>query len=92
MFYVYLLQSAKNGELYIGQTSDLKRRIVEHNQGLNLSTKRYKPWRIVYYEACLDKEDSLRREGYLKTSQGGRLLKRRLKEFLYKQKLKDLTD
>jgi len=87
MFYVYVLQSIKEGIIYIGCTSDLKRRLVEHNQGLNFSTKRYVPWKLIYYEACLDKEDATRREGYLKTTQGGRLLKRRLKEYLYKLKI-----
>ena len=80
MFYNYVIQSLKDKQLYIGFTTDLKKRLIEHNQGLNLSTKRYKPWIIVYYEACLDKGDAIRREGYLKTTQGGRLIKRRLKE------------
>ena len=84
MFYTYVLQSKKNKEIYIGYTADLKKRLTEHNQGLSPSTKRYMPWRIIYYEACLDQDDAKRREGYLKTTQGGRLLKRRLKEFLYK--------
>ncbi len=92
MFYNYVLQSDKNGEIYIGFTSDLKKRFKEHNQGLNLSTKKYKPWKIIYYEACLDEKDARRREYYLKTTQGGRLLKRRLKEFLYSKKSKDLTN
>jgi len=83
MFYTYVLESLKNGELYIGSTNDLKRRFVEHNQGLNLSTKRYVPWRIVYYEACLNRRDAERREQYFKKTQGKRLLKRRLKEFFY---------
>ena len=71
--------------MYIGYTSDLKRRFVEHNQGLNLSTKHDKPWAIIYYEACIDEDDAKRREYYLKTTQGGRLLKRRLMEYLYKK-------
>ena len=50
MFYVYILQSNKNKELYIGYTSDLRKRIKEHNQGLNFSTKRYMPWKIIYYD------------------------------------------
>jgi len=84
MFYNYILMSLKNNELYTGFTSDLKKRLQEHNQGLNFSTKRYMPWKVVYYEACLDKDDAVRRERYLKTTQGGRLVKRRLKEYLYK--------
>lgn len=90
MFYTYILQSKKNSQLYVGYTSDLKRRIREHNQGLNFSTKKYMPWEIIYYEACIEESDAKRREKYLKTTQGNRLIKRRLKDFLYKSK--NLTD
>lgn len=60
--------SLVNGDLYTGFTNDLKKRLKEHNQGLNFSTKRYMPWKIIYYEACLDKDDAVRRERYLKTT------------------------
>lgn len=86
MFYVYILQSNKNKQLYIGYTSDLKRRFKEHNLGLNFSTKRYMPWKIIYYEACIEESDAKRREKYLKTTQGNRLIKRRIKDYLYKSK------
>lgn len=82
-FYVYVLISLKNKELYIGLTTDLRRRVKEHNLGLNRSTKPYMPWKLIYYEACLSEHDARRRERYLKTNQGGRLLKRRLKEYFY---------
>ncbi|GBE16246.1 GIY-YIG nuclease superfamily protein [bacterium BMS3Abin15] len=83
MFYIYILESTKNKNLYIGYTNNLRKRIREHNQGLNKSTKPYIPWKLIYYEACLNKEDAERRENYLKTSQGQRLTKRRLKEYFY---------
>ena len=86
MFYVYLLESKKDKDLYTGYTRDLKQRIKEHNQGLNFSTKKSAPWNIIYYEACLSEKDARRREGYLKTSQGVRLLKRRLKEYFYERR------
>jgi len=86
MFYVYLLESKENGNLYIGYTADLKKRLLEHNQGKNISTRPYMPWEMIYYEACLNKEDAMRREKYLKTSQGRRLTKRRLKEYFYTKK------
>jgi putative endonuclease len=86
MFYTYVLESLKNEELYLGYTNDLKRRLKEHNQGLNILTKKYLPWNIIYYEACLNKEDAVRRERYFKTTQGRRLLKRRLKEYFYNKK------
>jgi len=92
MFYTYILQSLKNKELYIDYSSDLKRRIEEHNKGLNFSTKRCLPWEIIYYEACKEESDAKRREKYLKTTQGGRLIKRRIKDYLYKSKSKNLTD
>ena len=82
-FYVYVLKSAENNHLYYGSTNDLVRRVKEHNLGLNRSTKAYRPWKLIYYEACLHEQDAKRRENYLKTSQGGRLLKRRLKEYFY---------
>lgn len=86
MFYVYTLESLKNGTLYVGYTKDLKNRLKEHNQGLNFSTKPYKPWKVIYYEACTDEIDAKRREKYLKTTQGRRLLRRRLKEYFFKKK------
>lgn len=85
-YYVYLIESKKNGKLYIGYTINLAQRLKEHNQGLNFSTKPYRPWRPIYYEACLNEKDAKRREGYLKTSQGQRLIKRRLKEYFYSKK------
>jgi putative endonuclease len=86
MFYNYILQSKNGSEIYTGYTSDLRKRLKQHNQGLNKSTKPYIPWELIYYEACLDIADAKRREHYLKTSQGQRLLKRRLKEYFYKLK------
>ena len=86
-FYVYVIESIKSeNEIYIGFTQDLKERLVQHNEGLSTSTKRYMPWRLIYYEACRDRLDAERRERYLKTSQGRRLLKRRLKEYFYEKK------
>lgn len=83
-YYVYVLQSKKDGGLYIGYTGDLKARFQQHNHGLNFSTKSKIPWELIHYEAYRDKEDAKRREQYLKTSQGSRLLKRMLKEYFYK--------
>ena len=86
--YVYVLQSIKNQNLYVGYTKDLKERLERHNQGFNVSTKPYRPWKLIHYEAYRDKDDTKRREKYLKTSQGSRLLKRMLKEYFYNQKQK----
>lgn len=82
-FYVYVLQSIKSEVFYIGSTGNLVRRVKEHNLGLNQSTKPYRPWKLICYEACRNRIDAKRREHYLKTSEGGRLLKRRVKEYLF---------
>lgn len=83
MFYVYCLDNEINDDLYFGYTKDLKRRIKEHNQKLNFSTKRYSPWKLIYYEACVNDKDAKRREKYFKTNQGRRMMKTRIKEYLY---------
>jgi len=51
MYYVYLLQSKLNNEIYTGSTTDLRKRFMEHNEGKEKSTKRYAPWKLIYYEA-----------------------------------------
>ena len=84
MFYVYVLED-KRGNFYTGSTHDLKKRLDEHNKGMNTSTKN-QVWKVVYYEACLDERDARRREKWLKTTHGGRLLKRRLREYLYERR------
>jgi predicted GIY-YIG superfamily endonuclease len=46
MYYVYLLQSLKNKSLYIGCTSNLKKRLMEHNSKKVYHTSKYAPWKI----------------------------------------------
>jgi putative endonuclease len=86
MFYVYVLESKKDDSLYVGYTNDLVKRFKEHNRGRVHSTKRKIPWILIHYEAYLNSRDTTRRERYLKTNQGARLLKRMLKEYFYDKK------
>jgi putative endonuclease len=88
-YYVYVLQSKMTKELYTGYTKDLKERLEKHNRGLNFSTKAGVPWKLIHYEAYRNEEDAKRREKYLKTSQGNRLMKRMLKEYFYEYKSKN---
>ena len=66
MYYVYIIKSSKTGDIYIGSTDNLKRRITEHNEGKSYSTKLNIPWYIVYYEAYKSEEDARTREHNLK--------------------------
>lgn len=86
MFYVYILQSEKKQKLYIGKTTNLKRRVFEHNAGQNVSTKAYTPWTIIFYEAYTNQNDASRREKYLKTTQGHQTINRMLKDHLQQYK------
>ncbi len=82
MSYVYVLRSSKSGRLYTGFTSALRKRLTEHSSGKSFHTKSRGPYELIYYEACMDANDALAREKYLKTGMGKRYLKNRVKRFL----------
>ena len=81
LWYVYVLMSLKTEEWYIGSTRDLRKRIFSHNHGENIATKSAKPWKIIYSEFGLNREDARAREKYLKSGMGRRYLKNRMKFF-----------
>jgi putative endonuclease len=82
MSYSYVLISIKDGNLYTGYTKDLKVIFEQHNCGQVESTKERRPLELIYYEACLNQKDTLRREKYLKTYHGKLHIKKRLKSYL----------
>ncbi|MRS03375.1 GIY-YIG nuclease family protein [bacterium] len=82
MYYTYVLQSLTDMNFYTGYTKDLKLRFEQHNIGLVESTKERRPFKMVYYEACLSQNDAVKREKYLKSYHGKMFLKRRLKSYL----------
>ena len=81
MGYLYVLQSVREGsQLYSGTTSDLRRRVKAHEEGLSRTTRRTQPMRLVYYEAFRDPEDAKERETVLKQFGGSyRQLLRRIR-------------
>ncbi|MDD5343953.1 MAG: GIY-YIG nuclease family protein [Smithella sp.] len=84
MYYVYILQSERDKEFYVGQTSDLKRRYSEHQAGRVESTRNRVPLKLLCYEAYNTKEEAARREEYLKTSDGRKDIRKRVIESLMK--------
>lgn len=79
MYYVYVLASLKTKWLYVGYTSDLRKRFRQHNAGKSNYTRKYLPWRLVYYEAYASKLDAMEREKSLKRhAKGLSLLKKRI--------------
>jgi putative endonuclease len=73
-YYTYVLKSGKDGNFYTGSTSNLMKRLEEHNKGQVPSTRYKLPLNLIYYEACLNKDDAFSREKYLKTGMGKRYL------------------
>ena len=70
MYCVYVLKSLKDGKRYIGCTSDLNRRLKEHNSGRTKSLKNRKPLIVIYKEEIKQKEEAFKREKYLKSGKG----------------------
>ena len=82
MYYTYVLQSKKDGKFYTGFTKNLKLRFEQHSKGQVESTKDRGPFKLIYYEACLSRDDATKREKYLKTYHGKMFLRKRLKSYL----------
>jgi putative endonuclease len=77
-YFVYILKSIKDGKNYAGYTKNLKLRFEQHKNGEVKSTKYRRPLKLIYFEACLNQQDALKREKYFKTHYGKMYLKNRL--------------
>jgi putative endonuclease len=77
--YVYILQSLEMpDQLYIGWTSDLRARFGAHNSGKSPHTRKFRPWKIVFYAAFESKQRAIAFERYLKSGSGTVFRKRHL--------------
>ena len=90
MFYIYILFSEKDKQLYIGYTTDIKERIKKHINGFVVATKFRRPLKLIYCETYLNSNDAKRREKFLKGGKGHNELKIQLREILKKLKYKNL--
>ena len=81
-YYVYILFSSKDQKFYIGYTTDLKSRVQQHLGGKVASTRNRRPLCLIFSERYINKKDAQRREKYLKSSVGKRMLRLILKETL----------
>jgi predicted GIY-YIG superfamily endonuclease len=79
MYFVYSIQSKNNPDrYYVGLTSDVERRLEEHNAGKSIHTQKFRPWKLVSYTAFIDNARAEKFETYLKTSSGRAFAKKRL--------------
>ena len=79
--YVYILQSKRDRKFYTGYTKNLKLRFEQHQKEIVESTKNRGPFKLIYFEGCLNQQDATRREKYLKTFYGKMFLRKRLKSY-----------
>ena len=70
MWWVYVLESSKNGRLYTGSTNDLDRRLAEHQRGKTRYTRHAGPFTLVHTEKHPTRLDARKRERFLKSGQG----------------------
>lgn len=83
MYYTYLLENQNDKSWYIGYSSDLKKRLSQHQSGQGgKTTSRKDKWIMIYYEAYLNKKDAEGRERFLKSGSGRKYLKKQLVNYL----------
>ena len=81
MYYVYTLESLVDFSYYIGYTKYLDIRILQHNSGKSLYTKRKMPWKLVYREEYENRSEAIKREKFLKAQRNKNFYQRLIKEF-----------
>ncbi|MDO8729320.1 MAG: GIY-YIG nuclease family protein [bacterium] len=82
MYWVYVLD-CPDKSWYIGYTSNLKKRLIEHQSGYGSeTTKKKNGWKLIYCEGYLDIQDAKGREVFLKSGSGRKFLKRQLGNYL----------
>ena len=79
-FHVYVLWSESKVRTYVGQTSDVKRRLEQHNAGKVRSTKAHRPWRVIHRESFVTRMEAKERELWYKSPAGRRHLRELLNQ------------
>ena len=75
MYFVYALKSTVRKYIYVGLTNDLDRRINEHNQGYNKTTKPYSPFEMIYSREFETRTEARAHEKQMKSTSGKRYLR-----------------
>jgi len=81
VYYVYILQSVKDGKFYTGYTADLEKRLHDHNRGNTRSLRNRRPLKLVYIEAFNSKTEALKKERLLKSIDGRKIRKSLIENF-----------
>ena len=73
--FVYVLKSQIHWRFYVGMTTNIDKRVGEHNRGYTKSTKGYGPWFLFFFEEYTTREEARKREIYLKSGVGKEKIK-----------------
>lgn len=76
MYFVYIIQSLKDGSYYVGQTKDIERRLEKHNKANSGYTATKKPWKLVYSEEFRTRTEAIKRERFLKAQKSKEFIER----------------
>jgi putative endonuclease len=76
MWYVYVLKSLKDKNIYIGISENPEGRLLQHNKGMTRSTRLRRPFEIIYREESKSRVEARKREKYLKSGIGREFLKK----------------
>jgi putative endonuclease len=68
--FAYVLKSQNHWRFYVGMTTNIEKRVDEHNRGYTKSTKAYAPWVLFFFEEYETREEARMREIYLKSGVG----------------------
>jgi putative endonuclease len=86
MHHVYVIENENQG-WYIGYSTNVRRRLAEHNAHKNKSTAKAKEWKLIYCESYIEKMDALGREKFLKSGSGWKFLKKQMRYYLEKRSI-----
>ena len=87
VFYVYVLRSESDSGFYMSFSTNLRARLRQHQAGESFATSHRGPWKLIYYEAYLNREDAVGREKYLKSGSRRRFLRAQLRYYLLHEPL-----
>lgn len=96
MYYTYILKSNQNNKYYIGSSSDLSRRLIEHNSGKVKSTRANRPWSIYYFEEFNNEKEAILRERRIKRWKSRKMVEKlklsKIEDPRFRSQIKDLNE
>ena len=75
VWYTYALKSKKDSTLYIGMSTDVAKRLLQHNAGKTVSNRHHTPFEVIYTREFQTRYEAREYEKYLKSGIGREFLK-----------------